>query len=256
MWYEKTFIKFELIKNLQHKYLSYMFIENNKSILRRYFFGYNLIMFDEAIKKIGNPITKRFYSDLATWNNMMPFSWDVQKRKEQKDVWESKKEIEIIGFDFAMDFDANNKAQWKDAYKDAKKIYNLFSKNKIPFSITWSGQRGFHIKIENKYMPSGKAILKPTKYKKFASILKAKHNLKTLDEGIYHIDRILKLPYSIDSKTNLVVLPLDDNQFTNFQPEICEPNNVLQKIVIKNRGMQERQGTKENVSIMLKKYGL
>ena len=231
--------------------------KEDKWILRRYYFGYCLDKLDSAFDNIGKICEKRLYADLAHWKYMTPFSWESKKRELQKKEWESIKNKEIVDFDFAFDFDAPDFEHWEKAHKQCKKVVKYFDEHKIPYSVNWSGSKGFHIRISSKYIPEAKAIKKIENNIKLAKYLKAKFKLGTLDLQIYDMDRIFKLLYSIDGKTGLVVLPLDKNQFDNFYPSMCYPEIVLKRVYpLKNRGLLEREGDIKSVKALFKEVGI
>lgn len=253
-WYDFPFIRFEIIKQLQHKYLNYMFLneKTKKWELRRYFFGYSWDMLNNAFNKIGNIYSMRFYNNLAYYESMQHFSWDVHKRKDQKDVWKEEKQEQITGFDFAFDFDAPKPEQWKKAWIDCKKAVDFLIEQGSPISIIFSGTKGFHIRINDKYINLKDPDKKVIANHKLAQYLKAKLKLKTIDTGIYDADRIIKLAYTIDGKSGLVVLPLTRHQFENFDINMCEPETVLQNVQIKNRGLPEAPYEKEKFDKLIR----
>lgn len=259
-WYNQTYIKFEIVKQLQCKYMSYAYPnEKGRYGLKRYFFGYSLEMLNSAFEKIGSLDDKKLYGDLAYWMPMQAFTWNISTRGNedserllQKKEWNELKHSRFAGFDFAMDFDSIDFEHWQTSYKDCKKTISYLDSFGIPYSVRWSGSKGFHIVVKNIHFPKWKPATKCKRFLELAKYMRAKLKLKTIDMQIYDMDRVLKLPYTIDGKSNLVVLPLDKAQFSAFDPSMCEPNNVISSIAIKNRGLCERQGSAANVKAMLK----
>ena len=155
----------------------------------------------------------------------------------------------VDGFDLAWDFDIPKDIdkcsvcggkEGKDYTKCKADIYSLrdevlefnkfFNKYNVSVSNTFSGQRGFHVRIPNEYLHP---ILQKN-YKRIININKKIalfHNNLHIDTFGNDIMKLLKLPYSVDGNApNFnVVLPLDYNQLSNFNI-----NNMKMDYVIKN----------------------
>lgn len=259
-WYGKTFVQYEICKLLNNKYMSFSFKKGNKWIIFRYLYGFNVEMLQKAFNKMqldSKLEDLRLYCDLAHWKSMLSFSFNPKERKIQKEVqWTEKIKLQhLSGYDWGFDFEGSTAADWKIAHKHCLRFLGYLDSFGVPYSVCWSGLRGFHVRILDKYLPKWKPISKVSRLYEFAEYIKFKLKLKTLDLMIYQIapvDRILKLPYTIDGKSGLVVLPLDRAQFSQFNPLLCRPEFVLKHAMIKNRGLVERDGSPENVKKMLK----
>lgn len=130
----------------------------------------------------------------------------------------------------------------KDEYvhADATKIKNKFDEWKLPYSITFSGNKGYHFRISGKHFPFWKPADKIQQYETLAKRLQIIFNTKCIDETIYDHRRILKTPYSLDGDN--VVLPLTDQQFQTMATsrDPVKINHVLNNIRITRRGLLER----------------
>ena len=203
----------------------------------------------ESNFKVWNFLNKptNIYYSLANLNNMPVFTFDITKRKEEMNLFTNNFLDYVIDVDIGFDFDSHD-FTFNQCYNDTKRFKELLDKYKIPYSLRFSGS-GFHINIEGKYMPSksvGGINSMLDFYKQIAYEMSDLLNLPTLDKSIYDIRRIWKLPYSIDYKTDLVCLPLDDKEFENFNKDYCKPENVL-KLKIRDRGLLTRPGNTDNV---------
>lgn len=189
------------------------------------------------------------YYSLARYRGIRLFSFNPMTRKEQSDAWNKEAVGLIEGYDFGLDFDSEGLHDWRSAWDDAKKVKEVFDRYKVPYSIKWSGGKGFHIRIPYTVLPKSKVITSKVDepeslfifLKSVAELMVEKYGLPTLDLGIFDPRRVWKMDYSLTVETGLVVLPLSDEQFETFQPSICEPLTVL-KGGIRNRGTLERDG--------------
>lgn len=258
-WDSKTFIKIEMHRQFSHRYLAIKKLDNNTEPLIRYLTAFNIHTFNISLERF-NAYTSpyRAYYTLAQYKKPMTvFSFNIQERDRQKEAFQYKKDTEIISLDFAIDLDADiKKGQTIEQPKEeAIKITNLYTKHQIPYSIRFSGTKGFHITIQAHNMPRSinhtwdqQANL----YYKIAMKIKNKLKLKTLDPSIYDTERILKLPYSMDGKSGKICLPLTDQQLHTFTPETASPEHILKHIKIKNRGLLWREGEPDNMKKMMK----
>lgn len=266
-YYSTTYVQFELIKQLKDRYLSIMKPQqkdNKRGILIRYLKGFNLqtlnfTMNSPRIKGWKNVI--KMYHDLASFEtrNMptLPTGMDKESTTERQRL-----KIEIddnfeqycTGWDAIIDIDSGL-TTWRESWRDAKKIKSIFDSYGIPYQLKWSGQKGFHFRIENKYLPlEWSPERKVEETIKMVDALIVKHNLKKVDMNVYDTRRIFKLAYSLDHE--FIVLPLNDQEFTVFTPDYARIDRVLKHRtpMIARRGLLERPGNSENVIMLYKDY--
>jgi len=280
-YYSQPMVLYNIISQLKNKYLSvrkknkkYDGIENKKKfILTRYYMGYSIPLLQDSLKR-NNVLfdsSAKIYFDLATWkdeNGITPiFSFNMKERKEQKKVFSGNptknngRYIQLINsYDFAIDIDCKN---IKTAWKEAKKIKEIFDSYRLPYSIRFSGSKGFHFVIDYKWIKTKvKPINRADYFGKIVAKIISDEKLKYVDTSIYDSRRILKIAYSLcnnDGK-EYVALPLSDSQFKNFKYEDMELSNVLKTVKFFKRGLLERThslGEKElksNVLMFLKDY--
>jgi hypothetical protein len=153
---------------------------------------------------------------------------------------------------------------WQDAWLDCKKIVDDFKKYGVPYSVKWSGSKGFHIRVPASALPPLKITDDIDDYDSLFNFLKnisellqlkyqwqKKDGFETIDLGIFDPRRIWKADYSWTCETGLIAYPLDDYQFDNFSLELVKPLSVL-KTGIRNRGSLMRRGGFENLRRFLK----
>lgn len=202
--------------------------------------------------------TYNLYYSLGKFKNIRIFSFNPSTRKEQRMVWNAEALSNMICFDWGLDFDAPSHERWEDAWLDAKTVKDAFDKHGVPYSLKWSGSKGFHFRISGRFLPKRTFSADTTDtdsvflwLKSVSELIAVKYGLKTLDLGIFDPRRLWKADYSWVCETDLIALPLSDEQFDKFNLELCKPLTVL-KSGLRNRGSLERNGSAENINAFLK----
>lgn len=188
------------------------------------------------------------YYSLAKYKRLQIFSFSAKIRREQRLLWNESAIENTASYDLGLDFDSDGLDTIMEAHADCKKVKNLFDKYGVQYSIKFSGSKGFHILIPSSELPNRKITSDVDDdyglinwLKNTANLLHLKLDLPTLDLGIFDPRRIWKCDYSWTCETGLIVLPLSDEQFDNFNLSMVEPMNVL-KNGIRNRGNLMRNG--------------
>jgi len=218
------------------------------------------------------------YYSLAHYNNLPSFSYYPKARRKQQDEFLTTFKNYITGYDLGLDFDENciyNKGERKiycnklkvniikqqcktcSYYKsnfnimkqEVQRVKTIFDDFSVPYIFKTTGS-GFHINIDDKYLPNEKDKVSFCSW--FAVELASIFDLSSLDKSIYSWRRPWKAAYSLDIKTNRVALPLTDRQFEYFDYSITNPNTVL--VHVRDRGLLERKGTKENFVSFIENY--
>ncbi len=259
-WYTSRFLQFELVKQLNHREMAFLKskvdreTELNTHSGERGFKAFAIEYLEKhfAAYKFHKKNWDLYYS-VASFSYIPTFSYYPAQRKEQrKEFFGSTFEEYWTGYDFVIDVDAENLTKAHKAATKIKKIYDEFD---LPYSLRFSGTQGFHFVIE--YEDIFPKILKLPKCVERARVManniKEIENIKDIDVKIYQKERLLKLPYSICGGN--VALPLTDQQFERFTPEIVKIENVLKTCQIKNRGTLIRQPIDLNIKEFIKIYG-
>jgi len=228
--YKNKHILFELVKSLGNSEL--IFGENIRwlyaskiEFILKYFYFYKVLEHKGKNSKGDNIEGYTFYKGLANFSHREAPPFAIQEKREwQNEYWTSKEEPEylkkICGYDFGLDIDGKNV---QDAYGDAKKVFELFTKFKIKFICQCSGRKGFHFIIPYEEFSE---IVEPFDLDFTISFCKGLMldlvkllKLKRVDSVIYSSSRFLKCPFSLDSRNGRVILPLSNEEFIDF------PNN-------------------------------
>lgn len=247
-WYGNSMILWELAKQLQFKYLSIRkpnvhYNPNGKEPRHRrkfeqvrYLLGYRPELIVSSVNKYGGfQPNFKFYFDLTYWKETPMFSFDKSKREKNRIDFADRWKDYYAGYDYAIDLDAVDKNPLT-AWKEAKLIKDLFDHNKIPYSVKFSGSKGFHFLIPYKFLPKRiNPMNLPNACATTTTWLIDRFNFESVDDSIYDHRRILKLAYSLDG--NFVCLPLNDYQFDNFRLEDMQAATVLKKVKLFDRGL-------------------
>ena len=259
-WYKQNYILLEIVKQLRGR--ETCFYDAQAKRMWRCIKAHSLHYLQQNFKSFMF-FKKRYklYHSLAYLENMPVFSFNAMERKKQQEIFIQTFKNYAKGYDFALDIDGEKGkpvTKRSKVYKEAKKVKEELDSYELPIVLKFSGSKGFHFSIPYYYMPNWKFSHLVEVCKKVAHNLKVILNLDCLDDSIYDDRRIFKVAYSLDTghtdKFNYVVLPLSDEQFEDFDIEMCRADNVLKNIKIKNRGLLIRNGTKKNVEQFLKDW--
>ncbi len=191
---------------------------------------------------IGKPSYMKWcVRDYLFKNKGKPFSFFCStyhvKHTEDGVAIETKAELKRpYAFDVVIDQDP------PDAYENTKMIIAYLEKTS-PFHVVFSG-RGFHTWIMFDDLVECFNVKKQESYtsKEIVKIYKKIEDEIIKNTGITNIGhankefQLIRVPYSLNEKTNRICLPLDEKQFYDFKPEIADIENVL-KLELRNRGM-------------------
>jgi len=267
-WYSQSMVLWELSKQLQYKYLSIRKPNPDvpsKSILTRYLLGYKPELIIKSIENYGGFNENiKLYFDVPYWKETPMFSFDPNKRSEQKERFTADWKRNFNGYDFIIDIDFTGGMM--KAYKYAKPVKEFFDRMKVPYSVKPSGTKGWHFIIPHRYLPAQKDItLLPIKCCSLAVWIANRFNIPITDEdnkdgidsAVYLHTQILKLAYSLDHGN--VSLPLTDYQFDTFSEDFIKVDNVIDTIKIFKRGSLIRthglpdDQLKKNVKLLFSK---
>lgn len=253
-YYGKTFVLFELVKNLYKRELS--FLDTSLQETKRYPVRCIKAWTVDYLKKNFERFrlwekNYNLYYSVACLKEMPSFSFNLKKRKQEQENFKAAFSLYIEHYDFVFDLD---NPDLKEAHRDAKKLKEFFDLFEVPYSVRYSGNKGFHFAISGDFFPRYSF----SQVKLFEAIaLRLKKGIPSIDSSIYDERRILKLPYSlvaVNGHEN-VVLPLNEKQFENFDVKDMEVNNVMRDVHLMNRGNLVRKGSEKNVSEFLKYFG-
>lgn len=172
------------------------------------------------------------YSSVATYNfyqlskdtNLIPFSFNLKKRKNQiKEFGEICNDYQIK-IDFVLDFDVHDD-DYEKTFDEVVRTCEFFNNFKSLYSVRFSG-RGFHIVIDSKYLPD--RLDECDFYHHIALKLQKLLDLSTLDLSIYDDRRVIKTPYSIDHRSGLCCIPINRFKVESFNKSEAKINYVLE----------------------------
>jgi len=129
------------------------------------------------------------------------------------------------GADIVIDIDI--KDNFREAFKQGRKVLDLLDYYNVPHRIKFSGGSGPHIIIPYEWLPKS---LQNDDFSKthhiifhtIVSLSKASH----IDSSFISFDHYHRIPYSINEHTGLISLPLHRDQYNDFTPSMAEIWNV------------------------------
>jgi hypothetical protein len=131
----------------------------------------------------------------------------------------------ITSFDIVFDLDSKEVDQ-DISYQETKKLRDLFLQMGIPFSLNFSGSKGFHIRIPAEIVGiETPELIEFLKAKKegarifFSRLLEfTRSNGIEVDPGAYSWDlkSLIRIPWTIHQATGSVVKPMTDSEFDSL----------------------------------------
>jgi len=177
------------------------------------------------------------YHSLARLN-MPLLSFENSEKRKQLAKFNSKFNRLVYDFDFCLDFDAkkeglnieDEKFSLELCKRELKEVADFFEKETdMPYRQKCSGS-GLHFEILHPISSLRRIGLakKLEFFNDFALALKDMLSLETLDLTIYDNRRIWKTPFSIDTKTFRVAVPINKNDIKSFDYSKCKIKKVLE----------------------------
>ena len=270
-WYTRTFILFSLRENMINREVTLMNEEGLiiKPLKVTSLQGINYYF--DKYKFFKNKFN--IYASVAVLKDMPESSVNNEDLRDVRAELLKNWDKYVVGYDFFIDIDCDkhicpkcnhkqdmtkkkyticpdcgtelveDKDNFEISKKWAIKVNDEFDKEKYPNHKKFSGNKGFHFTIPYKHMK-----IPQSKYKKFAEDIAKKLEIPFIkgygiDDSTFDKRRICKVAYSLSSKTNLVALPVTDEQLINFNKEDYSVSNVLDKVrPLVRRGLLMKNG--------------
>lgn len=256
-WYQTENVVFNIIESLKYRETCfYRKRDKDKCMIR-------LLKCNAIIYLIKNFERYHFfnepfnmYQSIGIYPNMPMFSFIIKTKQEQHEQFWNNIKTYNKGYDFFLDID---NPDLRLAYSIATKTKEIFDRFKVPYSLIFSGKKGFHFIVKYNDFPES---LKSKNYlelinlfQDFAYQLSTKENLFDVDLTIYDDKRICKTPYSVVYPDYLIALPLSDEQFNDFSiKEVSLPYWLERTDQLYLRGLLKRKGTGDNFLQMIDHY--
>lgn len=252
VWYANPEVKFLIVQQCKNREIGLLSKNNSEFNVRNIHAHYtNFLEKNFHAFHFYNRSYNVYYS-LAQYNKIQMFSFAPDIRKQQRVSWNAECINHTVAFDFGLDFDSEGLHDIDRAYNDCMLVKKDFDKYKIPYSVKFSGGKGFHIRVPFEALPKKLFSTDSDEPNSIFLFLKTVAELmivnygidggmKTLDLAVFDHRRIWKCDYSWTCETGLIALPLTDEQFNAFNLEMVKPLNVL-KAGIRNRGDLQREG--------------
>jgi hypothetical protein len=129
------------------------------------------------------------------------------------------------GADLVIDIDVKN--DYKQAFKEGRKVLDFLDSYKAPYRIKFSGGSGPHIIIPYEAFPeslSGGRFERA--HKLLFQIINQRSRAGHIDGSFTSTGHFYRIPYSLNEHTGLVSLPLTREQYDDFTLSMAEVSNV------------------------------
>ena len=241
-YYQTRKIMFEIVKQTKQREVAFLQkipTEQYQNFAVRQINAWNIELMLKNMERFDFfKIPMNIYYSLARYKSIPMASFEPKERKEDYKKWALDWKNQFTGMDFAFDIDNKD---LKKAWKDANTIKQFFDARLMPYTISFSGNKGFHLEIPQENIAGIKdADEWVLAYQTLVSVIKKKLKVKSLDDSITDAKRIFKIKYSWDVKSGLICLPLTDEQFDNFKVDMVIPDNVIQMPGLGFRGLLMR----------------
>lgn len=253
-WYHNDDVAFNIIDRM--KYREGVFLRKNLvhrclKINKVEFFFKNAERYHFFTKEPFN-----LYSSLSLYPNLPMFSFARAEKRKQMDDFNVAFPQYMTGYDFLIDVDNEDLDL---AYSTAFKIKKILDDRKIEYWLMFSGNKGFHFRVDYEDFPQEMKVLEfdtlAKKFKTFAENFKEIEQLPDIDTSIFDLRRIAKAPYSVVYPNYLVAYPLTDNQFEKFNiVEMTLPYRMEHDDTLHRRGVLKRKGTKRGFMNLINDY--
>lgn len=261
-YYSKSYIKYALVNNCKNR--EFACIPKARAFSLKSSTSIDTVL--NFVRWREHPV--KLYRSVAKLKEIPFFTFNPLLRSKQTHPWfVNEFDKQIYEYDLFFDFDSESASELHLALKDTKDIIEYLEQYEVPYYVIFSGNRGFQVVIDGKYMPEPKLegrLIQP--HKLIEERIKEAFNLKYLDLANNGVpNRLFKVPYSLCPTTDRqpeeemnVALPLSPEQVENFNLEDIKLKNVFLKINLYNRGILERHSElsdeqkKENVRKLIK----
>jgi len=249
-WYTQTYIQLEIVKFLKERELAiFETFDNTKSV--RNIKAHKLKDFHYWLMRYN--FFERYYNvyySLASFENGLPnFSPKPEERKKQTLEWNNNCHKYFQSYDLLLDIDAKSHEEMPIIHKQAKSLKTLFDKNKISYTLNFSGM-GFHFILPYHTLSKNHNFIPADKGSIFAFAGKVMDKIKekyvkNLDITVNDHRRVVKVPYSLaiyKPEDVYVCFPLSDDEFENFELDKMKPEYIIKHKKISFRGSLMRDG--------------
>lgn len=244
-YYSKAYNQFNIINNCRNR--EFAMIPKIRALkvhcITDFMTAIDLVHWDKNKPKL--------YRSVAKLKEIPRFTFNMSKRSSETGEWFANEFDSLIyEYDIFLDFDKDEDSTIYEVLEEVKVLLNFFDEYQLPYYLQFSGNKGFQVFIDGKYLP--KPIIENGSvqpHKRIAENIKEAFQFKFLDlrnNGIGN--RLCKVPYSLclceenefEEGMN-VVLPLSKDQIEKFNVENMKLRNVINQVrPLNKRGILER----------------
>lgn len=261
-YYSQKFVQYLICNYIQNRTMDFIIPRDLAADEKRTGFRYrrcnnptSLLYFFDKFEFLQKPFN--LYASVANVGSefpLMSFNREEESRQtdELNETGGNKFREYVTSYELKIDIDNSNLEIARD---EGLKVYDLLKKEGAPFWLMFSGNKGFNFTIPA--MPSNINVLElPDINLRVATRIKEVLGLSSIDLTVYTLNRVFKVPYSVERHENLIALPLEGRKdLETFRKEDFRINNVLKSVRLLNRGLLLKEGTQQAVNDFYVKYG-
>jgi len=260
LWYNTDSIAFEIINAIKYRETAFIPVNKQTNIANRYLKINAVRYLSKNFFRFGFFETNKLYNlynTISVLPNMPMFSFKPEEKKLEQKEFSENFEKYITKYDLFFDIDMEEGEDFNLVYSSTYRLKKLLDDYKIKYSLFFSGNKGFHLKVYYDDFPEQFKKISFDKlaylFKTFAFTLKRFYKIPNLDLKIFDLKRLSKTAYSVVYPYYYVALPLTDEQFDNFSfNEVFLPNLIDKTDSMRQRGLLIRAGEPENLlSLMI-----
>jgi len=240
-WYNQVFIILEVVKCLKNRELAFLSAKSEEiKHPVRYLIAFNLEYLNKHFKRFAfEKSLMNMYHSVAKLENIPVFSYNLSERRNAEEYQDFNRNYEkfVTGYNFFVDMDC--KEDFNKGFEEAKEFKKVLDEFSLPYYCLNSSFQGFHFCIQAEYMPKMEIKELLVLICNVLYNIKGIYDFTTMDISITDLKRLQKIPYSYCCDGS-VCLPLTDEMFSNFTPNMVSMKSVLKNVKIKNRGLLVR----------------
>ena len=254
-WYQRTDVLYQIIEKSKYRETTFIRVGVAHRCIKANAMRYMVSNFNRYhfLKEEFN-----LYHSLAHYPDLPMFSFNRFDKKPEMEKFNKEYINYMTGFDLMIDIDNPDLSL---AYSSAYKTKEILDRYEIPYWLMFSGNKGFHFRVDYEDFPKeikGLGFVSIAKlFKEFAERLKFIENIPDIDLSVFDLRRVAKTPYSVVYPFYFIARPLSDEQFKDFKLIDCTIKHMMRGESISDmrmNGVKKRTGKIGGIKQMFDYY--